>query len=240
MKEHIHEEPKIVAAAERRMRTWELSQTAVGVDSQPSSPPPVPQLGPYLAISREHGAGGGDIAQLIGQRLGWEVFDKSILEDVAQRCHTSTDLLELVDETAANWVYDVLGTWLDRVLIPHEKYVTQLYQVVLAAARRGRAIFVGRGAQFVLPHEGGLSVRVYAPMDYRVKRVAQALQLTASEARQRIELIDKGRQQFVHRYFHHRIEDLSVYDLAVNIARLGHEGAVEQILLAMRRRGLVG
>lgn len=239
MKEQIREEPKIVAAAERQMRAWELAHTVVGDDPSARKADRRPRLGPFVAISREHGAGGSEIANVVGRRLGWEVFDKNLLESVANRCHTSPDLLELVDETAANWVYDVLGTWLDRVLIPHEKYVTQLYQVVLAAARRGKAVFVGRGAPFVLPREGGLTVRVYAPMDYRVEQVAAAEGLSSAEARERIQQIDKGRRLFVQRYFHQAIDDPHVYDLLINVARLGREGAVEQILVALRHQGLM-
>ena len=34
----------------------------------------------YVAISREEGAGGSEIAQLVGKELGWDVLDKNLLD----------------------------------------------------------------------------------------------------------------------------------------------------------------
>src|SRR5579863_7864671 len=42
-------------------------------------------FGPYLLISREKGAGGRQVANLIGQRLGWQVFDRQIVDAIAER-----------------------------------------------------------------------------------------------------------------------------------------------------------
>lgn len=240
MSDKLHEEPRILAAAERRMRTDELARTsAIGLKTGPTDQ--ATRLGPYLALSREHGAGGSMIAELLGRRLGWEVLDKNLLDRISHRYHLSRPILELVDETAASWVYDVLGTWLDRGLVPHEKYVTHLCHVVLAAARCGKVIFVGRGAPFVLPHgNGGLSVRIIAPLDVRVSQVCRDDKLSAADARVAIERIDRGRQRFVERYFHRDIDNPHCYDLVLNSARLGVEGCVQQLLLALEQRGLCG
>jgi len=52
------------------------------------------------------------------EKLGWEVLDKSLLNRVADRYGLSRPMLELVNETSANWAHDVLGTWFDRRIIP--------------------------------------------------------------------------------------------------------------------------
>jgi len=40
--------------------------------------------GPYLLISRQKGAGGNAAAQLVGGRLGWQVFDDKIVDEIKQ------------------------------------------------------------------------------------------------------------------------------------------------------------
>ena len=110
-----------------------------------------PQALKFVTISREAGAGGGEIGRRIGKRIGWEVFSKNLLDRIADRFHLSRTMLDLVDETHPNWVYDVLGSWMDHKLVPHEKYVACLSRVVLAAARRGPAVFVGRAPNFSCP-----------------------------------------------------------------------------------------
>ena len=233
MKEQVREEPRIMAAAEKQMRSWakqeELSQTFHRVDPSQVGV----QIGPYVAISRQAGAGGSQLGQALGEQLGWEVFDKSLLEQIAERLHVPKRMLELVDETESSWVYDVLGVWMDSEIIPHEKYVAHLCRVALAAARRGKAIFVGRGVSFLLPPQNGLTVRLIAPIGYRVQRMRELKGLSCSDARAEVERLDRGRREFVQRYFHHDIDDPQLYDLVINVARMGPERTLETVLAAM-------
>ena len=37
-----------------------------------------------IAVSRETGAGGGTISRMVGQKLGWKVYDHELLEAIAQ------------------------------------------------------------------------------------------------------------------------------------------------------------
>jgi cytidylate kinase len=47
-----------------------------------------------------------------------------------------------------------------------------LMRVIGAIGRHGKAIIVGRGANFVLPPENRFRVRIIAPLELRVNRVA--------------------------------------------------------------------
>lgn len=159
MKEQTREDPKILAAAERQMQAWAMNaEIADRVISRKFHQAHTAQSKCFLTISREAGAGGSEVAAIIGRRLGWEVFDKNLLDCVAERFQVNRSMLDLVDETQSNWVFDVLGTWMDSKVIPHEKYVSHLRGVILAIARRTNFIFVGRGVQFLLPREKVLSV----------------------------------------------------------------------------------
>ena len=83
-------------------------------------------------------------------------------------------MLELVDETTTNRITEMFGNWIDPASVSQMQYVCRLSRVILMAARAGKVIFVGRGAQFVLPHERGLSVRIIAPQNYRVRQIMDA------------------------------------------------------------------
>lgn len=236
MKEQTREEPKILAAAERQMQAWartaEIEDRAIRAKELQRLAGSVED---YLAISREEGAGGSEIAQSVGQKLAWEVLDRNLLDRVADRFRLSRTMLELVDETRGNWVYDVLGTWMDRSIISAEKYVTHLIHVVLAAARQGNVVLVGRGAGFLLPREKGLAVRIIAPLGYRVRQVMHRQGLDEAEARRFVEEKDLGRREFVRRYFHRDIDDPHLYDLVINVERIGPQGAARQVLSALGR-----
>ncbi|MCP5110323.1 MAG: cytidylate kinase-like family protein, partial [bacterium] len=61
---------------ERQMRNWELARAQrVEVPAVPGAK----EVEHYVAISRTVGSGGSEVAVLLGERLGWPVFDKEIL-----------------------------------------------------------------------------------------------------------------------------------------------------------------
>jgi len=231
-----HDDPRIVAAAERRMHEFEMNRELQDRASCTRHTALQAQCGTcYLTISRETGAGGSRVAELVGKKLQWEVFDKELLDCVSDQSQLPRPMLELVDETRGNWLYDVLGAWMDRQIVPQDKYVANLSRAVLAIARRGHAVFVGRGVQFLLPHELTLAVRLIAPEKYRVRQIMELKQLDADQARRYVAETDTGRRDFVERFFHRNIADPHLYHLTINVEHFGLEGAAEFILMAIAR-----
>jgi cytidylate kinase len=238
MKEQIRREPKILAAAERQMQAWARTQEiAARAARAAAAKQPRAAIAPFITISREAGACGGEVARLIGEKLGWEVLDKNLLDRMADRFHVPRFMLDAVDETAGNWVYDVLGSWMDRKIVPHEKYISYLGRVIRAAARRASCVFVGRGARFLLSPDKGLAVRLVASEKYRIEQIMKREGLAAAEARRWVEQTDRGRRDFVQRFFHHDLSDPHLYDLIINTEKFGTQGAAELIVAAVGRQG---
>jgi hypothetical protein len=225
----LHETPGLVAAAERQMHAWAMKSEISDRAGHRQGDSPLR----YITIAREAGAGGGEIGQMIGQRLGWQVFDQNLLDQVADRFRVSRRILELVDETPSSWVFDVLGNWMDCKLVPHEKYFSLLCSIVSAAAQCEHAVFVGRGAQFLLPRQQLLAVRLVASPKYRLRRIMERLRLNESDARRTMAETDTGRREFVKRFLHHDITDPHLYDLVVNVEFCGREKAVAEVLSAL-------
>jgi cytidylate kinase len=171
----------------------------------------------------------------LSQRLGWPVFDRNLLDCIAEHFNLPRMMLDLVDETHASWVYDVLGTWMDRKIVPHEKFVACLSRIIAEAARRGNGVFVGRGAQFLLPRQDTLTVRLIASPEYRLRQIMSRLGMNEPEARTHIREVECGRREFVERFFHRDLTDPHLYDLVINVERSGIEKAVNEIAAAIGR-----
>jgi cytidylate kinase len=238
MKDQTREMPGILAAAERQMHAWSLDNelkdraTRKTAEGQPTR-----QEVRFITLSREAGAGGSRIARGVGERLGWEVLDKNLLDQVADRFRLPRLMLDLVDETRTNWVFDVLGTWMDHKVVPHEKYVACLTRVIGTLIRRGHIVVVGRGAQFLLPRPEVLAVRLVASPKYRIQKIMEQMGRTENAARRFVAEVDEGRREFVERFFHRDIADPHHYDLVLNVERCGEAGAVHEILAAARKQG---
>src|SRR5881392_3313234 len=64
--------------------------------------------GPTIAISRQVGARGAAVAQALGARLGWRVYDHELLDRIAQEMNVEVAALKSLDEQGTNWLQDSL------------------------------------------------------------------------------------------------------------------------------------
>jgi cytidylate kinase len=227
----------IAPIAERQIRRWAMTLGAAERLPPQQMLARLPgEVHPYVAISRETGAGGAEIGHLLAERLACECLDNQILGYMADRYGLPEGLLHLVDETMSGWLRETLRFWLDRRAITQDEYVMHLGQLLVLAARQGTAVFVGRGAQFLLPRERGLAVRIIAPLERRLARVMEREKLGPDEAAAYVRATDQGRVSLVRRYFNADVADPRLYDLVLNVDCLDREVAADAIAATFRRR----
>jgi cytidylate kinase len=218
------------------MRTWALrmeSQQRLEEEAGKASPEQL--IHPYVAISREAGVDASEIAQAIASKSGWKVFDRELLDYMVEQYHWSRIALDYVDERTVSWFHETFGKWLDKQLVSQAEFVHRLGKIVLLAAQHESMVFVGRGAQCILPREAGLAVRLIAPRKHRVQRIMERRQLNRRDAEHFIDETDKGRADFVQRYFHRDVVDAHLYDLVLNLEHMPREVAVELIVNEVKR-----
>jgi cytidylate kinase len=161
-------------------------------------------------------------------------LDEEIVDYLASEYGTPRSLVEFVDEKQIHWLEDLFTSWIEGQRFTSTTYVHGLVQLSLLAAHHGNVVIVGRGAQFILPHDRGLSVRILAPIDFRVEQVLLQRGLSATEARRHVVESDRQREAFVKQHFHHRATDPHMYDLVINVEKLGQEDAADLIADAAR------
>jgi cytidylate kinase len=220
---------------DQKLRQWllsdELREYMVSAREAKQS---LDKVGPHITISRQAAAGGRDVALLLAQELNWDVLDKEVLDIMAERYQDARGSLEFVDETQANWIHDIFGNWFDSRVVSHQKYLVHLERIIWLAAVHGRVIFVGRGAQFILPKGQGLAVRVTAALEDRIDRMARRGMAPQDDASSYVDDIDRQRSEFVRQFFHQDIDDAGLYDLTLDTSELGIEGTAQRILEAYR------
>jgi cytidylate kinase len=217
------------------MRMWALRmESQRRLEEQAAARSPKQLIHPYVAISREAGADAGEIAKLIASKCGWKILDREILDYMVEHYSWSHVALDYVDERTVSWFHETFGKWLDKQLVSQAEFVHRLGKIVLLAAQHESTVFVGRGAQFILPREVGLAVRVIAPKKQRVKCIMERRGCSRHDAEKYIDETDKGRADFVRRYFHHDVADPHLYDLVINLEHISHNAAVDLILSDFR------
>jgi len=187
-------------------------------------------LGPCLFVSRETGAGGGEIARRAAERLNWHLLDKEILDQLSSQYGTSRVMLDVIDEKKIDWLADILNGWVEGNGFSQLAHVHRLHRLFVAAARQGSVVIIGRGARFMLPRQTGFSVRIIAPLHERVNRIVARRGVSSREARAYIERMDKQRDGFLKKYFHHDVTNPHLHDLVINTEQLGDESSLNLLL----------
>jgi len=101
-------------------------------------------------------------------------------------------------------------------------------------------VMVGRGAQFFLPAESCLRVRLVAPLEWRAKRVARHDDISIATAKARLQKMDDKRAAFVWRHFHQRVDSPLNYELVINTAETGLERATAMVVWAVEQKFRLG
>src|SRR5262249_34590431 len=146
-------------------------------------------------VSREYGAGGGEVARRLAEVLGWDLFDRELLRQAAAVEHLSEAELERLDEKEIGMV--------DRFRLhpPHQKYLHGITEAARQAAARGNVVLVGRGTRHLLgDNPNTFHLRLVAPRDWRVQRMARLENRPAEQALARCLEVDRTRERFT-RYF---------------------------------------
>ena len=113
-------------------------------------------------------------------------------------------------------------------------------RAIAIAADQGQVVIVGRAGNHVLPPSSGLRVRVMAPREVRRAALAQREALDIEDADRLLDKLDTNRKSFVRRHFHCDSTDPRHYDLVLDSAKFGIEGASDIICRALEVRGLSG
>ena len=194
--------------------------------------------GPLICISRDHGAGGIEIAEAISKRLGVHIYDKEILDKVATEAHVDKDLMAQLDDK----VNHHKDGWIRSLLTGQDVFPTcyrhHLVNVLLGMTKTG-GIIMGRAAHVVLANRKAFRLRVIGSPVTCAERVAKKYELGIEEAEKRVEYMNHERAKFVWDIFKRRLSEAYHFDLVINTDHMDDnwEAVAELVIHAMRVSG---
>ncbi|MCA9139924.1 MAG: cytidylate kinase-like family protein [Planctomycetales bacterium] len=187
-------------------------------------------VGPYITLARETGAGGSELAKMVATRMQWDILDNEIVDYLEQHYGTPRCVIQQFDEKHQNWLSQILTSQISGLGFSEWTYTHRVSKLVLLAASHGNVVIVGRGARFILPRHHGLSVRVMAPLDFRVDQVIRQQGLSEKEAHQYIVEKDRQRKNYIKEHFHQDTEDPHLYDVVINVDKVTLDAAATMIV----------
>lgn len=203
------------ASVEERLSGW------VRIQEGRAKAPPVSRSGPVITLSRAYGCEAFAVAQrlqeLFADEGAWGLFDKALLEMVAQDEGIPMALLNgLGDATRALEAYG----FHPRGGITHDEAFAKVADAVVKVARLGNAIIVGRGGA-VLCHgmPNAFHFRLQAGHAWRVDSLVRRTGVTRAEAEHLVKTESRLGEGFIQERLGADLTDPRHYDAVFNNER---------------------
>jgi cytidylate kinase len=222
----VTKENSIATFVKQQIRKWESAPAREAGKLQTRIP--------VITVSMQPGSGGSLIAEKIADRFGFDYFHRDIIKGIAKSAKIRATVIETLEKERLSGVEDFIASlYKDQYLYPGI-YMEHLLKVVNTIANHGRAVIVGRGANFILPPDERFSLRVVAPLEIRIQNVARAYKVPVETARKRVVARESRRSAFVRKSYNADISDPENYDLIINTGRMNIEPAVEAVIAAVK------
>jgi cytidylate kinase len=213
----------IDALVDEQVRRWQLlRQKHESVEARP-----------VVTVTGQHGARGDELSRQLASELGFDQFDREIIHRIAESAHLSERVVASVDGKKRELLTDWLAALASRNYLSPAEYRYHLAHVIGAIAQQGGAVILGRGAHLLLGPGEALRVLAVAPLEDRVRTVMESEGLSERDARRRIVEVEADRQAFILMHYHSEFAEPTAFDLVVNTATLGLDGASAAIRAAL-------
>lgn len=177
-----------------------------------------------ITFTTSTGCGARAITRKVAGNLKLEVYDDDRLQQEAVSMGYSSEDLKAFDEKAPGLF--------DRLLRRRPEIYDELMgAVIYEVARRGEGIIIGHGAfYFLKDFSCALHLRLHASKPFRLNRLAETLNVNPETASKMIANRDAELKSFLDFLFQIDWNDLSLYDLVINVDKLGIDAAADSIV----------
>ena len=206
-----------------------------------------------ITISRQMGAGGSYIGQIVATRLGLKYVDREVLRLAAQEFGCDEETVAARSERISSFWEKILAglslgppdshynppplaNFSDRELFDKQT------QILKRIASKNDCVVVGWAGVFMLPrHRGMFSVFCHAPKSFRVKRVMNIYDnLSEEKARSLIAESDRTREIYFNEMTGHDWTCAKNYCLSIDTSLQPFEDCAELIVKLSERQRRAG
>jgi cytidylate kinase len=206
-----------------------------------------------ITISRERGSGGRSIGTRLAQTLDMKCLGKEMIFEIAQSAGVAAESVEKYDQEHYNkWNLIVdslrisshfspdyglnfnLSNIEPEIFFTEDRYLKATQEIMKKLATQSRVIFLGRGSQVIFKdRKDALHIRLVAPLELRIRRVAEMLNVSIKEASKNVAEVDKSRAAYLHDFYSVDVNDAKSYHLTINTGPFDYNQTSQLILEAI-------
>lgn len=170
------------------MRTLKLNK-----DKQSASTVLKPsKKGVIITIAREHGSSGKQIGKLVADKMGIPFYYKEMTALAAQESGLDKEFISEINANSPSLLHNL---YLSTNVV--QQAITAQDKVIRKIADNGSCVIVGRAADYVLRnYKNIIRIFIYAPEDYRIKRIMEVYGDSEQDAKKNIHRSDEARAAY--------------------------------------------
>ena len=193
-----------------------------------------------ITIAREFGSGGHLLAEMLGKKLGLQVYDKEFIRMAAQRSGMDEKYIMQNEQSIPSfWLKCIFsqnyGKSLERSLSPDDVLFVSESKIIEELVKKGPCIIVGRCADFILKdNHNAVKVFCYSDYDSAYKRCIDEYGIKSDVAETEIRRINRNRIAHYEYYTGEKWGDPHHYNLMINTGSISLPMACELIMEVYR------
>jgi cytidylate kinase len=227
--------PDLEARIAAHVRSWQQAKQAGRLR---------PETYPFVAVSREYGCEAVPLAkrlvEILNERcrpsIAWAAYDRELLDKVASELHLHRSIVESLDGRRRDEMSELFDNILNRK-VDEAVVFRKLAEVIRTLAIHGHAVLVGRGSVLLTQDlKNGLHVRLVAPREWRVHKVASERNISWREAESTVDEGERQRHHYISTFFVLDPKHPFHHDLVIDNSRFNVAQIAEIIFTALGAR----
>lgn len=202
--------------------------------------------GPVITISRQVGCSGLKIARKLSETLNefvvckkWQVISKEVLKESARELELDPQKVNRLFTHNEHSTFDEILEAFNAKMYKSDRVILKtVKEVIKGFAVDGCCIIVGRAGHLLAKDiEHSLHIRLEAPLEWRIEKVAANHHISSEEARQFIIEAEKNRNAFRKHYLDKKHPE-ELFDLVIDVSKFKTANIVKLLKNAVELKGI--
>ena len=190
-----------------------------------------------VAIGREFGAQGCDIAEKLAEKLGVKLYDRQLVEEAAKKLEMDEHTVQKADEVSAKDIEGLKTTYGVGNFYLSTQVLDAQADIIERVAQNESCIIMGRCADYILKdRDDCLKIYIYAPFDVRTKHIAEKYDMSMISAKRLVRQMDEKRDTYYKYVTGNRRGEHDGKDAMFDSSIMGVDGTVDMLLEMINKK----
>ena len=190
-----------------------------------------------VAIGREFGAQGCDIAEKLAEKLGVKLYDRQLVEEAAKKLEMDEHTVQKADEVSAKDIEGLKTTYGIGNFYLSTQVLDAQADIIERVAQNESCIIMGRCADYILKdRDDCLKIYIYAPFDVRTKHIAEKYDMSMFSAKRLVWQMDEKRDTYYKYVTGNRRGEHDGKDAMFDSSIMGVDGTVDMLLEMINKK----